>query len=404
VSIKDAFDPVTMPLSLDEITSPVPEAPAGRRPVILQVLPSLVTGGAERGTIDIAAALSRAGATALVASSGGPMARELERWQARHLTLPLASKNPVVMARNVLRLERVIRDYGVDIVHARSRAPAWSALAAARRCGIPFMTTFHAPYNFKSVPKRLYNSVMARGDRVIAISGFIRHHILQNYSTDPDRIRVIHRGIDLDAFNPDNVNRPRLIDLARAWRLPDDRRTIMLPGRLTRWKGQAVLIDAVARLNRRDVLCLLVGSDQGRSGYRRELEARVAALGLEGMVQLVDHCADMPAAYMLADVVVSASSDPEAFGRVIVEAQAMGRPVVVTDHGAVAETIDPGRTAWTVPPGDPEALAAALDEALSLDTEQRARLGENAIAFVASRFSRERMAEETLAVYGELLK
>lgn len=373
------------------------------RPVVLQVLPALVTGGAERGAIDVAAALHHAGGTPLVASAGGPMARELERWRIPHFTLPLDSKNPLTLWRNVDRLSRIIREHKVDIVHARSRAPAWSAYGAARRTGVPFMTTFHAPYNFSGKSKRFYNSVMARGDRVIAISEFIRDHILSNYRIDPDRIRVIHRGIDSNGFAPDRVSPERVIQLARAWRLPDGHQVIMLPGRLTRWKGQTVLIDALARLGRKDVCCLMVGSDQGRAGYRQELEEQVRRLGLEGVVRLVDHCNDMAAAYMLADVVVSASSDPEAFGRVIVEAQAMGRPVIVTNHGAVRETVVAGETAWVVPPNDADALAEALGEALALDADQRAVLGERAMAYVNSRFTRDRMCRDTLAVYGELM-
>src|SRR3954452_21519651 len=373
------------------------------RPVVLQVLPALVTGGAERGAIDVAAALHQAGGAPPVASARGPMARELERWRVPHFPLPLDSKNPLVMRRNVDRLSKIIRENHVDIVHARSRAPAWSALGAARRTGVPFMTTFHAPYNFSGRLKRFYNSVMAKGDRVIAISEFIRDHILANYEIDPARIRVIHRGIDTNNFSPERVSPERVIQLARAWRLPDGHQVIMLPGRLTRWKGQTVLIDALAKLGRQDVVCLMVGSDQGRAGYRQELEEQTKRLGLESVVRLVDHCNDMPAAYMLADVVVSASSDPEAFGRVIVEAQAMGRPVIVTNHGAVRETVIAGETAWAVPPNDADALAEALADALGLDADQRAILGERAMNYVNARFTRDRMCSDTLAVYNELL-
>lgn len=382
-----------------------PDAGAGRRrPVVLQVLPSLVTGGAERGAVDMALALAQAGGTPIVASSGGPMTSELDRAGITHVTLPLASKNPLVMRRNVARLEALIRAHGVDIVHARSRAPAWSAYFAARRAGVRFMTTFHAPYNFDGRLKRLYNSVMARGERVIATSEFIREHILANYDVDPAVIRVIHRGIDIDQFSPERVAPARIEQLAKSWRLRDDRHVVMLPGRLTRWKGQLVLIEALSRLRERhpEAQCVLVGSDQGRTGYRRELEEAIAKLGLGDRVTIADHCNDMPAAYMLAEVVVNASSDPEAFGRVIVEAQAMGKPVVVTNHGAVRETVSAGRTGWVVPPGDPAALAEALDEALSLDPGQRALLARHTRDFVADRFTRERMCRDTLGVYAEL--
>ncbi|MDR3516218.1 MAG: glycosyltransferase family 4 protein [Azospirillaceae bacterium] len=380
-----------------------PAASLGRPPVILQVVPSLVTGGVERGCIDVAQAIAQAGGIGVVASAGGPMARELERWNVPHVTLPLSSKNPWTIWRNAARLAEVIRHYDVDIVHARSRAPAWSALWAARRTDRHFMTTFHAPYNFKSALKRRYNSVMARGERIIAISSFIRDHILQNYAVDPAIVRVIPRGIDLGAYAPDRVARHRLADLATRWRLPDDRPIILLPGRLTRWKGQMVMLEALAKLGRRDLCCLFVGSDQGRIAYRQELMARIAELGLDDVVHLVDECHDMPAAYMLANVVVSASTEPEAFGRVIVEAQAMGRPVIVTDHGAVAETVDPGVTAWVVPPGDSASLAEALAQALAIDDDQRAILGARGMAHVAMRFTKERMTGDTLSVYTELL-
>lgn len=273
---------------------------------------------------------------------------------------------------------------------------------AARRTGVRFMTTFHAPYNFRNRLKFFYNSVMARGERIIAISSFIRTHILQNYAVTPETIRLIHRGIDPTIFGPDRVNQPRMIQLAKQWRLPDDRLVILLPGRLTRWKGQLDLIDAVARLGRRDVSCVLVGSDQGRHRYRAELERRIAHHDLGGIVHLVDHCSDMAAAYMLATVVVSASREPEAFGRVIVEAQAMGRPVVVTDIGAVMETVIPGVTALVVPPGDPEAMARALNQALGMTLTERATQAERAMAHVAAHFSKDRMCRATLEVYREL--
>lgn len=377
--------------------------PGRRPPVILQVLPSLVTGGAERGCIDVALALAEAGATPLVASSGGAMVRELDRAGIAHVTLPLNSKNPLVVRRNARALETIIREFGVDIVHARSRAPAWSAWMAARRTGVHYMTTFHAPYNFSNALKRWYNSVMARGERVIAISGFIRDHILANYAVDPAAVRLVHRCYDPAVFAPERVTTARLIQLATQWRLPEDRPVILLPGRLTRWKGQTVMIDALAKLGRKDVVCLLVGSDQGRSGYRQELEARVRRAGLAGVVHMTDHCSDMAAAYMLSTVVVSASREPEAFGRVIVEAQAMGKPVIITSIGAWQETVLPGQTAWVVPPDDADALALALAEALSMSTEQRQAIGARAQAFVAERYTKQRMCADTLAVYSELL-
>ncbi len=379
-------------------------ANASDPPVVMQVVPSLVTGGVERGTVDVAAALVDAGWRSLVVSSGGPMAREIQRSGAEHVELPVHSKNPMVMRSNVERLSLLIRDNGVDIVHARSRAPAWSARRAARDAGVRFVTTIHAPYNLGLPLKRLYNSVMADGDRVIAISAFIARHAMETYKTDPERIRVIHRGIDIDQFDPAKVSAERVIKLSANWRLEDGVPVVMLPGRLTRWKGQAVLIEAIARLGRDDIRCLIVGSDQGRTGYRRELEGLIAKRKLGGVVHLVGDCNDMPAALMLADAVVSASTDPEAFGRVIVEAQAMGRPIVAADHGASRELVLPEETGWLVPPNDPDALADGLRSALALDATARETWARRAITRSQDLFTKQTMCAATLDVYRELLE
>ncbi len=373
-------------------------------PVVLQIVPSLVTGGAERGTVEIAAAIVASGGTAIVVSEGGPMENDLKRAGALHLKLPVASKNPIVMYRNIARLERIIDSYKVDVVHVRSRAPAWSAKAACQRSGAHFITTFHAPYNFTNAAKKRYNQVMAEGERVIAISEFIADHVRQNYNVDPARLRVIRRGIDLARFDPDRVSAERMIQLTTRWRLPDGVPLILMPGRLSRWKGQAVLLEALTYLRDIDYRCVLVGSDQGRTGYRRELEALISKHDLDGRASIMDECNDMPAAYMLSDVVVSASTDPEGFGRVVGEAQAMGRPVVASDHGGAREQLISGRTGFLFPSGDAQALAEALRKALSLTPEARAQLHDEAIARVRAEFSKDQMCARTLAIYREVLR
>jgi glycosyltransferase involved in cell wall biosynthesis len=365
-------------------------------------LPSLISGGAERGTVELAGALVEAGWTAYVASSGGPLERDIARAGARHLSLPLASKNPLVMRRNATKLARLIRQLAIDIVHARSRAPAWSAWAAAHATGRPFVTTFHNAYGAGTALKLRYNSVMARGDRVIAISDFVADHAVGVYGIGRDRLRKIPRGVDLAIFDPSHVGAQRIVELARQWRLPDGLPVVMLPARLTRWKGGLDFIAAVAKLGRRNICCVLVGAEQ-RRGFHRELESAMREQGLADLFRIVEECRDMPAAYMLADVVVSASRDPEGFGRIIAEAQAMGRPVVATDHGGARETIVPGITGWLVPPRDPAALAAAIAEALSLATDERQKLARRARAHIAAEFTREAMCARTIAVYEELL-
>ena len=371
-------------------------------PVVLQVLPSLLGGGVERGTVEMAAALVEAGWTALVASSGGPMVHELARVGARHIELPVQSKSPFAIHRNAGRLAWIIRELGVDLVHARSRAPAWSAMLAARRTGAHFVTTVHGPYGFGIPFKRLYNSVMTRGERVIAISEFIRRYILDNYrKVDPNVIRLIHRGVNIEIFDPEKVSAARVIQLADQWRLPDGVPVVMLPGRLTRWKGHRVLLQALTRLKDKQMRCLIVGG--GREGYRRELEGLVHKLGLQSVVHLVGDCRDMAAAYKIADVVVSASTEPEAFGRVVAEAQAIGKPVIAPNHGAAPEIIAPDVTGWLVPPEDPVALAGALEKALALDTAAREALANTAIARIRANFTTAKMCAATIDVYRELL-
>jgi glycosyltransferase involved in cell wall biosynthesis len=387
-------------MSIDDTIAPARST--GRAPVVLQVLPSLVSGGVERGTVELAGALVEAGWTSYVASGGGPLEREIARAGGKHLTLPLASKNPLIMRRNTVELKRLIRQLGIDVVHARSRAPAWSACAAADATGRRFVTTFHNAYGARTALKRRYNSVMARGDRVIAISDFVADHAAHVYGVGRDRLRTIPRGVDLQVFDPNRVGAQRIVNLARQWRLPDGLPVVMLPGRLTRWKGGLDFIAAIATLGRRDICCVLVGSEQ-RHGFRRELEAAIRDNGLAGVFRVVEECRDMPAAYMLTDAVVSASRHPEGFGRIIVEAQAMGRPVVATDHGGARETIVPGATGWLAPPRDPAAIAAAIGEALALAAHERRQLAERSIAHVAARYTSEAMCARTIRVYEELL-
>ena len=371
------------------------------RPVVLQVLPALGGGGVERGTVEMAEAIVEAGGTALVASAGGRLAQAVEQAGGRNLTLPLDTKNPWRIWRNADLLEQVIRREHVDVIHARSRAPGWSAWLAARRTGAHFVTTYHGAYGEDLPGKRRYNAVMARGERVIAISRFVAALIMQRHGVDPGCIRIIPRGVDPAAFDPAAVAPERLHRLADQWRLPDGRKVVMLPGRLTGWKGQTVLIDALARIGRRDVVGVLVGAAQGRHRYARKLEQRAASLGVD--VRLVGDCTDMPAALLLADAVVNASIRPEAFGRVVIEAQSMARPIIAADHGGAVETVEHGATGWRVPPGDADALAAAIDHVLAMSPERLAAMGARSRASVQAQYTVAAMQDATLNVYREVL-
>jgi len=376
-----------------------------QHPVIMQIIPELGAGGAEQGCIDIAAEIVKADAKAIVVSNGGYRVPELERIGATHIDLPVHSKNPFVMWQNIKRLKKLIKKHNVDIVHVRSRAPAWSALKACKNSSARYMSTCHAPYNIANEAKRKYNSAITQGEIVIAISEYVAQYLVDNYDINPQNIRLIHRGIPMDKFHPSFVTPERMIDLATQWRLPDSANIVMLPGRITRWKGHHVLIEAMAKLKHHDDLfCVMIGSDQGRSEYRAELEAAITEYDLQSRMRIIDQCNDMPTAYMLAGVVVSASTDPEGFGRIPVEAQAMGRPIIATDHGGAKETVIPGETGWLIPHSDPDALAYAIDEALSLTDEQRDILANRSMEHVNANFTKAIMAEKTLDVYAELLQ
>lgn len=371
-------------------------------PAILQVLPSLVSGGVERGTLEIAEAQIAAGLRAIVASAGGPLVPALEALGAQHITLPLATKSPLGIWRNAARLAETVRAEGVGIVHARSRAPAWSAMLAARRMGAAFVTTYHGTYNEGLPGKRLYNSVMARGDRVIAISRFIAGVVRDRHGVGDDRLRIIPRGVDERRFDPAAVSPDRVAALRAAWGVLPGRPVVMLPARVTRWKGQAVLVEAMARLPG-DAQALLVGDAGAKPAFEEELRARIVALGLSGRVRLVGHAADVPAALLLADVVVHASTDAEAFGRTVIEAQAMERCVVASDLGGPTETVEHGVTGWRVVPGDPMALAEAIGQILAMTPADRAAAGARARQAVLAGYTTARMQAATIAVYRELL-
>jgi glycosyltransferase involved in cell wall biosynthesis len=383
-----------------DVSDPVTRDP---RPVVLQVLPSLVTGGVERGTIEITQAIVEAQGVALVASAGGPLVASVERAGGRHIALPLLSKHPMVIWRNAARLEALIRRENVAIVHARSRAPAWSAWLACRRTGARFVTTYHGVYGEGPPFKRGYNAVMARGAYVITASHYVADLVRGRHKVDPARIRVIPRGVDPAVFDPERIAPDRIARMARLLRAPDGMPAVMIPGRLTAWKGQAVVLRAVAALARKDVCCLLVGSDQGRTRYTRHLERLSESLGIADRVRIVGHVDDVPAALMLADVVVHASTEAEAFGRVVIEAQAMGRPVIATNLGGPSETVEHGVTGWLTVPGDPLDLARALDAVLSMDTAARIALGRRARESVMRGYTVRAMQDATLDVYEALL-
>ena len=380
---------------------------------ILQAVPRLDTGGSEQAAVEIAEALGSAGARALVATEGGRMATALTSAGGEIVPLPMASKNPFTILANAGRLARLIEERGVDLVHARSRAPAWSALLAARRTGRPFVTTYHGAYGTPGPFKTAYNSVMGRGDRVIANSLYTADLIASRHHVARERIRVIYRGVDLAKFAPEAVGQDRPARLRAAWGVRQGQPVVLQAARLTSWKGQGLVIEAARRLldeNRLgDAVFVQAGDAQGREPYRHELERLIGASGLSGRVKLVGHCDDMPAAFAIAQVAVIASTSAETFGRTSIEAQAMGCPVIVSDIGAAPETIIPALpgkqdyTGWVIPCHDPAAIADRVAEALALSPQERAALGARARRHAAANFTLSQMQRETLSVYDELL-
>ena len=376
---------------------------------ILQVLPALETGGVERGTVDMVRAIVDAGDRAIVISSGGPLVHDVERAGGIHIAMPVHSKNPFSIGSNRRALMRIIKQYNVDIVHARSRAPAWPAYQAAKRCGVPFITTFHGTYNFKTALKRWYNSIMVRGEVVIVASDFIRRHVMDNYGVDESKIRHIPRGVDINIFDPNKIHADRLGATMTEWNIQDGQKIVLLPGRLTRWKGHQLLLEAMSYLDIGAIggqypVCVFLGSDQGRIAYTEQLRKQARDLGLTDYVCIPGGTRNMSAAYKTADVIVSASVEPEAFGRVSAEGQAMGRPVVAPNHGAAPEIVIDNETGWLFKPGDAKSLADALQKALQMSVSARTQMASNSVRHIRENFTNDHMTSATLATYDEVIK
>ena len=374
-------------------------------PVVLQVLPELETGGVETGTIEIASELSRQGITNFVASQGGRMVNELKKLKVKHLTLPLKSKNIFIMRQNAKRLADFIRKNHINIVHARSRAPAWSAYWAAKMTGAHFVTTFHGTYGLGPFGiKKLYNRIMTYGERVIAISNHIKEHILKNYpQTDAEKIRLIHRCADIERFAPEAVTRERIIRKIKEYNVPDDKPVLLLPGRITRWKGQHLLIEALHLMKHQNYYCIITGDAQGRHKYMDELRNLSRQYGLENRIGFFGRYSDVPALMMISTVILSTAIEPEAFGRISIEGQAMGKIVVASNIGGSLDTIQDGVTGKLFQSNDTRSLADALDWALSLNKEKAEKIGAAGIKNVREHFTKQIMCDKTIAVYREVV-
>ena len=379
------------------------------KPTILQVIPALGSGGVEIETLEMAKAIVLAGGQALIAAAIPSDAKLLTEIpdEIKIIDLPLNTKNPIQLVKNVTILKKLIQNEKVTLLHARSRAPAWSAYIATRSLGIPFVTTYHAAYGSKTILKTFYNSVMARGDRVIAISNFIQSHLIKKYHSyswfNPSKVRLVERGIDLHYFDPSTISQERVTDLRENWKIPPHMRLILLPGRISRSKGHRILIHALSLIKQRNVMAVFVGSANGHESFRDQLSQEASSLGLEGRVKWFPPCSDISAAYKLADIIVCPSLAPEGFGRLMAEALAMEKPIIASNHGAAPEIIEAG-TGCLIPPNDAAALAQALNEKLQLSQEQLDERGHIGRERIKSCFSKEHMAAKEIEVYKELLK
>jgi len=378
---------------------------------VLQVIPKLGYGGAETGCYDIAHFLSENDCGSFLATSGGELIKFIKKDKVRLIRLPVHSKNPILILFNTLVLVIYIFLFKINIIHARSRAPAWSCYFASLITRRSFVTTFHGTYNFKSNIKKFYNSIMLRAKLTIAGSNFIFSHINENYGeylSKEKKLRVIFRGINVDYFNSKNISVLKQEKLKQEWDLSSNKFTILLPGRLTYWKGQEKFIESLNILiedyNITNFQAVILGSDQGRKVYSKKLINLVQRYRLNKKIKFIQHCKEMPLAYSLADVVVSASIEPEAFGRVSVEAQAMGKPIVASNIGGSKETIINKKTGFLYKHDDPRELAKILNTVIQLSVDDLKFMGNEGRKNVTKKFDVETMCQSNLKEYKRLIK
>jgi len=371
-------------------------------PTLLQIVPTLAGGGLARATLDAAQAVIAAGGSAIVASPGGAMVPDLLRLRATHIELPARGQGLWARLTLPAKLASSLRDARVDVVQARSPATAWIARAIARRLGIKWIATLHRPFIATDLMGRFLERRQARADAVIAVSDHVARDALQRFPALADRLETIPPGVNFDRFDPAIVRADRLIRLASELRVPDGSHLVLCPARFGEDNGQKILIDALKCLDRDDVFCLLLGSVGPPTPFERELERAIEAAELHGRMQIGPYVDDMPAAYMLADAVVATGGSRQGFSRTLVEAQAMGRPVVAEDGGGAAETVRPGVTGWLAPAGDAVALAEALRSALSLPAERRAELARAAQEHARGRYGLAQTNRQLLSLYERL--
>ena len=377
---------------------------------VLQVIPKLGYGGAETGCYDLAHYLPENNCASYIVTSGGELLKFVDKKKVKLIKLPVHSKNPILMFFNAIALVCIILFHNISIVHARSRAPAWSCLLATKITRRKFVTTFHGTYNFKSLIKKFYNSVMVRSDLIIAGSNFIFSHINNNYSKYfnlKKKFLVIFRGINVDYFDPSSILENEEDELLSSWGLTIDKKIILMPGRLTAWKGQEILIEALSLVNKelgyQSFYAVILGSDQGRDIYTKKIKRLAEQYRLTNQLKFIEHCKNMPLAYNISNLIISASVDPEAFGRVAVEAQAMEKLIIASNIGGSNETIVNDKTGFLFETGNPEALSKKIVEALNLDESTLKSMGIEGRKNIIKKFNVEKMCFSTYSEYKKLL-
>ena len=380
--------------------------------IILQVIPAMEMGGAEIGTIEISTYMKKKGWKVIITSSGGALVQKLDYRKIKHIELPLNSKNPLIIFFNIFRLTWVIKKYKVKIVHVRSRAPAWSAYYACSMLkGVKLVSTIHGAYNCQNIFKKIYNSVMLNSVKIIAISKYVKNYLLQNYNFTKkkrrDKIVLIPRGVDPSRFNPKNIDSKRLFFLANHWELPDGMPIILFPSRIAPFKGHKTLLKAIAILKKDSkikFICLIVGLSKKDSNYDAEIKSIIEENDLSDYIKFTGACSDMPAAYKISDIVVSPADKPEGFGRIIIEAQSMERPVIASAHGGSLELIKNNFNGILFKPKNEQDLADKLKYLLCLSREKKEEIVKNASALVIEKYDIEKMYDSNFKLYNSLIK
>ena len=377
---------------------------------VLQVIPKLGYGGAETGCFDIAHYLYENNCDSFLITNGGPLTKFINKKKVKYIRLPVHSKNPLLMFLNTILISIIVVIFNINIIHARSRAPAWSCFFAAKITRRKFVTTFHGTYNFNNKIKKFYNSIMVRSDLIIAGSNFIFTHIQNNYQeylNNKKKLLVIFRGINIDYFDPLTTLTTEEDKLFKSWNLEIEKKTILFPGRLTEWKGHKMFLDALNKTNiqlgHKAFKAIILGSDQGRSLYKKKLESLVEQYRMKDQVKFVEHYKNMPLAYKICDFVVSASIEPEAFGRIAVEAQSMEKPIFASNLGGSKETVIDNKTGILFEAGNSDELSKKIIEFLTLNKTTIEKMGKEGRKNVSLKFNVEKMCFSTYSEYKKLI-